>query len=228
MASAPDELTMQFVFLTAPPLPFVPEPVRGTKVIAIVVCYVGPPEEATEVLAPLRGFQTPALDMVGPIPYIILQQMLNDANPHGWRYYTKGHFFTELTDQAIDAIAAVGPTAPSPTTFAALIALGGAAGRVPEDATAMGTRDALFSLDVIGSWLDPTADEENIAWIQAVCDATEPFSSGTMYVNLAGDAGEAVAQRAYGPATYRRLAELKKKYDPDNFFRLNPNIEPAT
>jgi hypothetical protein len=226
MVQAREELTTQFAFIHLPPAPFVPEDAWGAAAVGMLTCYAGSPEQSAPVLAPFREFRTPIADMVGPIPYVALQQMINELVPHGNLYYSTGNYLTEISDEAADAMVSIAHSAPSPMSFLGIFSLGGAAGRVAEDATAMGTRNARFSAEVISIWVDPAETEANIDWARQVGAAVRPFGTGSAYVNLMGEPGADVSS-FYSSATRQRLAELKAAYDPTNFFNRNANVAPA-
>ena len=227
MIQAPEELTTQFALIHLPPAPFVPQEAWGAPAVGMLTCYAGPPEEAAPVLAPMRAFRPPMVDLVGPIPYTALQQMINDLVPHGNFYYSKGNYLTEITDEAADAMVSVAFAAPSPMSFLGIFSLGGAAGRVAENATAMGTRRARFSADIISNWVDPAQSEANIQWTRDVWEAVRPYGTGSAYVNRLGEAGTEEVGFVYNTETLRRLAALKAKYDSTNVFNRNANILPA-
>jgi FAD/FMN-containing dehydrogenase len=226
-AAAPDELGGGVVMRLAPPAPFIPPAVHGKPIVAIVACYAGPVEEGGRVLRRLREFGLPALDAIAPKPFVAHQSMFDlDAAP-GRRHYWKAHDLPGLSDAVIDVLVEHGATIPSPYTVVPVFHLGGAAGRVAEDATAYGHRDAAFAFSIDAAWEDPRDDERQIAWTRGFAAAMEPHAMG-VYVNFLGNEGDERVRAAYGAGKYERLAALKAKYDPTNFFRLNQNIRPAT
>jgi FAD/FMN-containing dehydrogenase len=219
--SAPDELITTTALLTSP---------EGAKVMAVVVCYSGPPEEGERVLRPLRAFGPPVADRIAPMPYTQLQGLLEPGFPPGLQNYWKSNFLRELSDEAAEVIVDRFERVPSPTSAVAIEQLGGAVGRVDEDATAFNHRGARFNLLIVGIWPDPAANDEHIRWVRDLWDAVQPFSSGGVYVNYLGQEADEGAERvraAYGPAKYERLVALKNRYDPTNLFRLNQNIRPT-
>jgi FAD/FMN-containing dehydrogenase len=222
----PDELCMMAAFLYAPPEPFVPPEVQGTPVFAIACCHLDPGGSAEADLQPLRDLG-PAVDVLGPMPYVAIQGMFDAGVPRGSRNYWRSGYVGELTDDAIDAIVAHTDGIPAPLGQLHVHQLGGAMSRVPTGATAFGNRDAGFLMNYIGLWLDPGEDEVHTAWVRAASDAMEPYGTGARYVNFLADEGDAGVRSAYETDTFNRLQSLKSVYDPTNFFRLNQNIRPA-
>jgi FAD/FMN-containing dehydrogenase len=222
----PDDLCMMAAFLYAPPEPFVPPEVVGSLIFAIACCHLDPEGSAEDDLQPLRD-QSPAVDVVGAIPYQALQAMFDAGTPRGSRNYWRSDYLSELTDDAIEAIVAHSAGVPSPLGQLHVHQMGGAMSRVPAGATAFGNRDAGFLMNYIGLWHDPAEDEANTAWVRAASDAIRPYGTGARYVNFLADEGEAGVRAAYEDETYARLQSLKARYDPTNFFHLNQNIAPA-
>jgi FAD/FMN-containing dehydrogenase len=226
MATAPDEVGTGLAFLTAPPEEFVPEPVRGQPVVGIVVCVVAPLEEAEGLIAPLRELN-PALDIVQPMPYAIVQQLIAAGNPPGLQNYWNADFLSGLPDEAIDVLVRHTGAAISPITSVIVVPGGGAIARVDDDAMAFGERDAPFNLHILSMWEDPAQDEAQIAWTRTLSAEMAPFKRGRAYLNFIGEEGSERVQAAFGPEKYARLVALKDRYDPENLFRLNQNIAPS-
>ena len=212
VADIPDDLTVIPALRIAPPAPFLPEDVHGKPIVAFFVCYSGPVDEGERVLRPFREFGQPLADVVAPKPFNMHQSMLDAVQPPGRNYYWKSDYLTELSDGAID-------------TIVPLFQLGGASGRVAEDATAYSHRDAAYALNCNASWIEGDSDP-HVQWARDFSTAVQPFASG-VYVNFMGDEGDERARAAYGSAKYERLVALKNKYDPTNFFRVNQNIKPT-
>jgi FAD/FMN-containing dehydrogenase len=220
---APEELTALFAFMLAPPAPFVPPAMHGAPLAAIVVCWCGDPVRGAEVLAPVRAFGPPAIDLIGEMPYVALQSMLDPGAPRGMRYYMKGAFYDALSDGAIDALVGAAAQPSSLLSAVHLHHLGGAVARVDSSATPYGHRGAKYALNIIAGWPEG-GGESHIGWARGVYDAAASFSNGAGYVNFLGDEGEARIASAYGQANFARLKELKRTYDPKNVFRYNQNI----
>lgn len=227
MLSAPDEVGGALAFITAPPADFVPEPVRGHPILGCVVCYAGDLAEGEEVLRPLREFGPPPLDLLGPMPYTAVQDLITEANPHGRRNYWSADFLDELSDEAIDTFVEHATNPVSPFSQMLVIPGGGAIARVPEDATAFGARTAPFNTHFLSMWESEADDEKNIAYTRAIAAAMKPWTSGRAYLNFIGDEGLHRIEASFGAEKYARLQELKSKWDPNNLFSHNQNIKPA-
>ena len=226
-AAAPDDLTSA-VFISAELSgPFLPEDIRGAPAVVVGVCYSGSVGDGEPIVQPLRDFGPPLADQIRPMRYTELQSMVNDGSPWGRRYYMKSEYLHGLSDDAIDNMIAYMVKAPSPISTVGVFQLGGAASRVGETDTAFSNRDAAHSLEIIATWWEPEASDENIRWAREFWEALRPFGSGGVYVNYLVDEGEERVKAAYGPAKYERLAALKSKYDPNNLFSLNQNISPS-
>jgi FAD/FMN-containing dehydrogenase len=225
MTTAPDELMVLAAFLTAPPAPFVPAPLHGAAMLAIGFCHVGSLEEGQAAAERFRAFGPPALDQVGPVPYIALQQLLDPAAPPGFHNYLKSDLLAHLDDAAIDTMVAYTADMTSPLSVSYLLPFGGAFSRVGEQDTALGHRDAGYYYVVHSMWTDPRESDRHIQWARSFAATMRPFSVG-VYVNVLGNEGEDRVRAAYPPETYARLVALKNKYDPTNLFRLNQNIKP--
>ena len=228
MLAAPDEVGSGLAFITAPPEEFVPEPVRGQPVIGIVLCYAGPVEEGEKVLQPLREFGPPGIDLVQAMPYVAVQQLLDAPNPKGMQNYWTADFFAELPDEAVDVLVEQATKPVSPMTQLILVPGGGAVARVPEDAMAFGQRTAPWNMHYLSMWPDPADAERNIAYTRAIAASMKPWTTGRAYLNFIGDEGAGRVEAAFGPEKFARLQALKRKWDPDNLFRHNQNIPPAT
>lgn len=228
MLSAPDELGSGLAFITAPPADFVPEPVRGQPVVGVIVCYVGPVEEGEELLRPLREFGPPGVDLVQPMPYVAVQQMLDPASPKGMQNFWTADFLAELPDEAVDVLVEHATRPVSPLTQILLVPMGGALARVDEEAMAFGQRAARWNTHYLSMWPDPATSEENIAYTRAIAGAMKPWTTGRAYLNFIGDEGKDRVEAAFGAEKYARLQGLKDKWDPGNLFRHNQNIPPST
>lgn len=217
-AGNPDEVNTACSMMTAP---------DGTKIIAIAACHCGSIEDGEQALRPLKDFGSPILDQLEPMPYLSLQTALDDVFPRGRRYYAKSAFITEIRDGLIERMADQFASVPSPHTVFLLQQLGNGANRVAPDATAFAHRDARWDALVFSGWEDAAEDEEQIAWSRRTYESWQPFCTDASYTNaLSADDSEADVRSAYGSA-YARLAQVKARYDPTNFFRLNANVKPA-
>jgi len=229
VATLPDEMTSMAAFITAPPLPFIPQPLHGTPMVAIAVCYAGPMEDGQRVAQPLVTFGPPQVAHIGPVPYTILQGMFDASAPRGIHAYWKTHYVQDLSDAAIDALVAETAKMGSLSPFATLHIhhLEGAVSRVKPEATAFRHRTPRYAMNVVGLWTAGEQADPHIAWVRRTFDAVQPFATGAPYLNFLGDEGADRVRAAYGAETYDRLAKIKQRYDPTNFFRVNQNIRPA-
>jgi FAD/FMN-containing dehydrogenase len=218
--TSPDEMTSITGMMTGE---------DGNLVIAVLLCYNGDFSEGERVLAPMRNFEPPLLDTVGPISYTAWQSALDAATPEGRQNYEKAHFFSELSDGAIDVIVEGFGKVTSPLAFVAVQQVGGEMQRGAGDQAAYSQRDALYNLIIFSAWEDTGESEVHIKWARDLSSGLVPHSTGGVYVNDIGreaEEGADVIQAAFG-ANYKRLVELKNKYDPNNLFRHNQNIRPT-
>jgi FAD/FMN-containing dehydrogenase len=224
LAGAPDALTTFAVFATCPPHDPFPAHLWGQRVFLMVPCWSGDLEEGMRVLAPLREFGPPEADLCGPMPYTALQSMLDGAAPWGLRHYGKSDFLASLEDTAIEVLVEHAARLEHPLSQLMVGQLGGAIARVASDSTAFANREAAFFYHCVLLWEDPAHDESQAAFARSLATAMQPFASGS-YVNFLEDDGR--AHEAYAAATYERLVRLKRRYDPENVFRLNQNVNPV-
>jgi FAD/FMN-containing dehydrogenase len=228
MIDAPDSLCGGIVLMSAPPLPMVPRELQGRPAVGVLVLYAGAPDRGAAHIAPLRALN-PTVDAVQPMPYTALQSMIDgpeDKIP--LRGYYRFSFIDRLTDGCLDTILASTNSAPSLLSGVLLQPLGGAFGRVGAMETALGHRDAEWGIQVLAQWLEPEKDTANRNWVRAFTDALSPWARPAGFPNFIADAGDSEAVRAaYGAERHARLVEAKDRWDPDNVFRLNHNIEPS-
>ena len=230
IADAPDELGTVIRLGTVPPLPVIPEHLHWRPAIAVACCYAGAVEDGAQAVRALRQHGTPLVDLLAPTPYVAFQSALNDTVPHGWHYYWKATNLAGLTDDVIDVIADHAYTASSPRSYAAIFHMGGAVARLPHDATAYAGRGVAHTMSIDAVWLPDQSGEHaatQTAWARRFLHALQPHRAG-VYVNfLDTDDDTSRVREAYGDHTYRRLAEVKAKYDPDNAYHHNKNIRPG-
>jgi len=226
-ADAPDRLALYAGLVTAPPAPFVPEHLRGQRVVGLIPVYFGATEEAARALAPLLAAIPPVLDLTKPMSYQEVQRLVDGFNPPAMHHYYSSEWLHDLDGQTIGELVATAADAPSPSSAIIVKRMGGAAGRVPADATAFWYRDAAYHLDIHAQWAPGRPPGPHIAWARAARQAARRAWAGGGYVNfIAADEGPDRVRAAYG-GNYPRLARVKAAYDPDNFFRLNNNIRPS-
>jgi FAD/FMN-containing dehydrogenase len=217
-SNIPDELNTVGALLASP---------EGSKVVAIAVCYNGPINQGEEVLRPLQEFGPPLANQIASMPYMAIQTALDGSFPRGRQYYWRASLIKQIGNDAIDTIVDYFAAVPSPFSLLGFQQLGNAANRVGQNDTAFSHRDALYDFLMLSGWEDPSEAEGNIQWTREVSNSMEPSLHGGFYVNGLGEDAESRVRNAYLPETYQRLVTLKKKYDPKNLFRLNPNIKPA-
>lgn len=212
--------------ITAPPAPFVPTDLQGRRAVGMFVVWSGDPADGEEACAPLRALASPAVDLLGPLPYTDAQRLVEPTTPWGRREYWKAENVRELTDEAIDRLVAAHDRCPSPTTALVIEPKLGAIADLPEDETAVGARDAAHTWYGFSNWDDPAHDEANIAWTRDLADAMRPFGMPAIAPNfLDADEGARTAA-AFGAAKYGRLRRIKRTWDPENVFRSCSNIAP--
>jgi FAD/FMN-containing dehydrogenase len=225
MDDAPDEICGGSAILCAPPEEFVPEPVRGKPVLAIIACYVGPVEAGESAFAPLREWG-PALEMLGPMPYLAIQSLIAPGNPPGRHHYWKAGLLGELSDEAIETFVARASDVISPFTATLMLPLGGAFARVDPDSAPFSYRDAKWDYHLLGQWADPSDTERNVEWVRDFDRAMSEYAEAGVYVNFTGDPSRSAVEAGFGPEKYARLVEVRRAYDPENVFRSNTNIPP--
>lgn len=226
--NAPDEVTIDAYIWGMPPLPQVPAEMHWEPVVIIAGTYAGPADEGEKELEPVSTFGEPIEDMSAKQPYVILQSDLDPLFADGQLYYWKSLFANRMSDEVIETIVEKAAEKPSKQCLFALRTLGGAMGRVPEEATAYGNRDAMFNISIDNTWQDTSKTEEMISWTRTTWSELRDRTGGGVYVNFAGfgEEKDAISQAAYG-RNYERLQQVKATYDPDNFFCTNQNIKPA-
>lgn len=225
IADAPEQFGGFPAFQIAPPLPFIPEERHGDTFIAFVSCWTGPVDEAENNLKGLRDLAPVVAEMVGPMPYPVLNSAFDGLVPAGLQHYWKANFVKELTDDAIAAHLEHGPKVPVVNSTVHIYPINGAAHRVGSADTAFAYREANFATVIAGMWPDPSENEANTAWVRDYYAATAPLSEEGGYINfMAGDDQDRI--RANYGANYDRLVAIKRTYDPDNLFRVNQNVRP--
>jgi FAD/FMN-containing dehydrogenase len=228
MVDAPREVGSGVALITAPPEEFVPEAARGMPAVGVILLYAGDPDEGRRVLEPLTSFGPPAVDLVQPMPYTAIQQLLDHPNPKGMHNYWSGDFLTDFPDEAIDVYVSHAQPPVSPLTQIIIVAGGGAIADLDDQAMAFGNRTSPWNLHYLSMWPpDHAQDQANIDFTRALAGAMKPWTTGQVYLNFIGDEGLTRVESAYGPEKYARLRKIKKVWDPDNVFRHNQNIPPA-
>ncbi|HLH44735.1 MAG TPA: FAD-binding oxidoreductase [Bryobacteraceae bacterium] len=226
ITQAPEEMNGFLAMMTVPPGPHFPEELHLRKMCAIVWCYQGPMEKANSILEPIRSYRPPAFEFFAPMLFPALQGMFDPIYPAGLQWYWKADFFKELSDAAIQKHLEHASLLPTWQSAMHLYPVDGKAHRVSEGDTAFAHRDAVWSGVIVGVDPDPANRERIVHWARNYYEALHPFGAGGAYLNFLMEEGEDRIRAAYR-ANYDRLAAVKAKYDPDNFFRINQNIRPA-
>jgi hypothetical protein len=226
ITDVPDELTTIVVHRKMPPLPVVPPELHGVPVVIVACCYAGAVEDGEKVVAPLKAFGSPVLDLCTQKPFVAHQAMFDPSFPRGWWYYFRSCDVATLTDEVIDITAEHALRMKSPLTAFPIFHLGGAIARVGEDETAFNGRTAGHTININATTATSEGFDEERDWSRNFWSALQPHHT-SVYVNFLMDEGEDRIRQAYGAERYDRLKSLKQKYDPDNFFSLNQNIPPG-
>jgi len=223
MRTADDDVQCFAFFFRVPPIPVFPEAFHGQVVLDLIVFHPDAGAEAT--FAPLLGFGHPILSYVSRQPYVDAQRAFDAGVPGGQRWDSRAQDLADLSDEVIDVVLSRIGELPGEFTSAYFAPGGGATARVDASATAFPHRHAAFSFHIMAGWSGPADDERVTAWAQDVCDALEPHSTGGVYVNVLGAGEQSRIRAAYGD-NFDRLVEVKRKWDPENLFRMNHNIRP--
>lgn len=225
--SEPEEVGMLAFTGAVPVDENFPEEWRRKPFFAVAACYAGSADAGEQILQPLRELGTPIVDFSDRMPYTEVQTFLDADYPKGRNYYWKSVYLKEFTDDTIDVLIALNRQAPSHHSTLDIWTMGGAMGRVRSDESPLSPREAPFMIGIEANWDDAKDNDRNIAWVRDCVHGLAPFAAPGIYLNFPGFLEEAdkLVQDAYGD-NLKRLAEVKQKYDPDNFFRLNQNIKP--
>lgn len=226
LPSLPDDAMTVAMLRTAPKDPPFPAQLWGLPVLSVNMMWLGAPEEADAALAPLRSLGRPAVDAVGPKRYTAVQKAQDLYWSPGAQNYWKADYLAGLDEEAIATLTGAAAQFTSPASDIKLAALGGALARVPEGASAYGHRDAAILLNINTRWDEPGDDEAHIDWTRRLWGELHRLAVG-VYVNFLGEEGSGRVVQAYGEDKFRRLVEVKSKWDPRNLFRINQNIPPA-
>jgi FAD/FMN-containing dehydrogenase len=226
IVAAPEDIGGFFAFLTVPPAPPFPEALHMKRMCGIVWCCTESMAHANELLEPVRSYRRPAFEHVGPVPFPMLQGLFDALYPAGLQMYWKAEFFKEITDDAIEAHVKHGSKVPTIQSTMHLYPINGAASKRSNSDTAWSHRDAVWSGVVLGADADQANRDLITNWARDYWEALHPFGAGGGYVNFMMAEGDDRVRVTYGE-NYNRLAAIKAKYDPDNFFNVNQNIPPA-
>jgi FAD/FMN-containing dehydrogenase len=217
LRTAPEELVAAAVLMTGP---------DGNKACAIATAYPGDVAEGERLVAPIKQFGPPVMDVIGPMPYLAQQSLIDAAMPPNVLNYWKAEFLRDVSDDVIDAAVEAFSRVPSPMSSILFFPIRGAASRVPPDGTAFPHRRG-YHLGIYSLWTDRAERDPNVAWVRETWTTVKPFAAGGVYVNeLGDDEGVDRVKMAYG-SNYERLQRIKSMYDPDNLFSLTANIAPV-
>jgi FAD/FMN-containing dehydrogenase len=217
LRTAPDELVAAAVLMTGP---------DGNKACGIAAAYPGDLAQGERIVAPIKQFGPPVMDVMGPLPYLAQQSLIDAAMPPNVLNYWKAEFLRDVSDDVIEVTVDAFSRVPSPISSILFFPIRGAASHVSPDATAFPHRNG-YHIGIYSLWTDRTQNDANVAWVRQTCSGIQPFIAGGVYVNeLGDDEGVDRVQMAYG-LNYDRLRRIKAKYDPHNLFSLNANIPPA-
>ena len=223
---APEYVSGFFAFLVIPPAPMFPEHLHNRTVCGVVWCCTGPADKVEAALKPMRTVGHPLLDQVGPAPFPAVQSLFDPLFVTGLQWYWRADNFTDLSDEAIARHVEHGSAIPTMLSTMHLYPLNGAAQRVGKNDTAYSFSEALFAEVIVGVDPDPANADKITTWCKDYWEALHPYSAGGAYINFMMEEGQDRVQATYRD-NYQRLASIKKKYDPNNFFRVNQNIRPA-
>jgi len=227
-AKAPEEATTAFALWVVPTHPDFPQDLHGINVCLYDGMHIGPPEDADADFHPLRQLDGKLLDLSDRVSYVEAQRSFDAFFPENGLYYWKALFLDELNNEAIEEIVSRAEQRPNPRILVIIRHLGGAIDRIGRNETAYRYRGAQFMLSIDGAWEDPAESEGNIAWIRHFWEDMQPYSNGGVYLNFSGfGEGDRDLWQASHGHNYKRLAEVKRVYDPANIFRINQNIRPA-
>jgi FAD/FMN-containing dehydrogenase len=226
ITQAPDDVGGFFAFLTVPPVPLFPANLHNRKMCAVVWCSTAAPERADQVTRAMRTVGKPALDHVEPMPFPALQSLFDPLYPPGLQWYWRADFFKELSDASIAPHLEYARKLPTGHSAMHLYPINGAVQRLGNADTAFSYRDVLLAGVIVGVDPDPKNKETITSWTKEYFDALHPHSAGGAYVNFMMEEGQDRVKASFR-GNYDRLAAIKKKYDPTNFFRVNQNIRPA-
>lgn len=225
ISHAPEDVSGFLAFLTVPPVPLFPENLHLKKMCGVMWCCTAAPDEAERLTKPVRSIGKPALDHVGLMPFPVLQSIFDPLYPPGLQWYWRADFVKKLSEEAIAKHLEHGLKLPTVHSAAHFYPINGAAHRVGKNDTAFSYRDADWALVIVGVDPDPANKDKITQWCKDYFDAVHSYSAGGAYVNFMMDEGQERVKASFRD-NYERLAAVKKKYDPTNFFRVNQNIRP--
>ena len=227
ISTAPREVTTVLVYRYCPPAPFIKEEFHGKPIFAIGALYAGRADKGLEIFKPLKSFGSPIGDAIVPKPFVTHQAMLDAGQPKGASYYWKSEYLKEVPQGLSEKFVEQTINTSSAASIIAAFQLGGAITDVGEEDTAYSFRNAEFVININTQWQNNSESEKHINWARKTQQLAAPYSMGSGYINFASsDETPERVTKTYGEEKYKKLVALKRKYDPENFFRLNQNIKP--
>lgn len=225
MLAAPDEVMSLALFWSFPDEEYVPPEYKHQPSVGVMVVYAGNVEEGEKAGRPFRNLARPVIDLSGPMPYQVVQQLFDSEYPDGRHYYWKSTYVDRLDDDLIRALASHAAQRPSVLTSLDVWPLGGAMGRVSKSESAFAQRDASFLIALESNWNDPADDEKNVTWSRTVMNDLQRYSNGATYLNFAGlgENNSDMVRKTFGE-NFKKLKLIKELYDPDNLFASTFNI----
>jgi FAD/FMN-containing dehydrogenase len=228
ITEAPDDINGFFAFMVVPPAPPFPEHLHNRTMCGVVWCYTGPMDNGEAVFRSIAATHPPVFEHVGPMPFPALQSIFDPLYPPGLQWYWRADFVNEISDQAIPQHVSHGARIPTMHSGMHMYPINGAAGRVGRNETAWSYRDAKWAEVIVGVDPHPANAGRITAWAKEYWDAVHPYAAGGAYVNfMMEDEGDERIRATYRD-NYDRLAAIKAKYDPENFFHVNQNVKPKT
>lgn len=225
----PADMGILLAGVNAPPAPFVPEEHHFRPGYGLMLASFGSPEEHARLIDPIRAALPPLFEAVMPLPYLALQQLLDEGARWGILAYEKAHYLDRLTADAIDVVSDRVPRKNSPMSLVPMFPMRGAYCAVGDSDTAFGgPRSRGFAMNVLGITDDPAVLVAERAWVREFWDALRPHAGAGSYVNFMSESDNDRVKATYGAQKYARLARIKATYDPENVFHRNANIHPAT
>jgi hypothetical protein len=225
IVEAPNDISCFLALMTVPPAAPFPEALWEKKVCGVIWCCNSSEEKAGNAFQSARDVGAPVLDWTGPMPFPVLQSLFDAANPPGLQHYWKGDYVNELSDDAIDCHLRHAGDSPTWQSAMHLYPINGAASEIGPRDTAWNYRKANWATVIMGIGPDPSTNDKTTRWAKAYSKDLQPYTAGAAYVNFMMDEGNERVKATYGD-NYDRLARIKAKYDPHNFFRVNQNISP--
>ena len=226
-STAPPELAVVAGIRLAPPAPWIQKEIHGKPIAALFICHTGDPAQGEKLTAPFKAIPGIAGDILQRRPYVTQQSLIDATQPKGRRYYWKSEYLPDVTDGLMVKYREHAARIRSPHSAILLFPIGDAVARRPNESSAVGNRDARWVFNVAAAWDDAREDADHVEWARAAWRDLRTFSTGGTYINfLTEEEGADRMKAAYGD-NLRRLAEIKKQWDPENLFRANKNISPA-